>query len=145
MLKLRCSIMHRELQSRATPTVFCNLEVLQNLLWIILGKFWRTSKLQLLLLFYSCQPMYVHLQEADLLRLYSLYLDSNILQNVERWKDWLHIPGYDTILFMYRWKNSEDMCSQTSWYLWRRRTETFTKNCCMYHSLFCFISRSRDQ
>jgi len=49
----------RIMQSRATPNVCYNSDVLQNLLWIIHRNFWRTSKFQLLLLFYSCQPVYI--------------------------------------------------------------------------------------
>ena len=38
-----------------------------------------------------------------------------------------------------RWENSQDLCFKTSWYLRRRRIETFTQNCDKLNIKFYFI------
>lgn len=130
------------MQSRATPNVCYNLDVPQNLLWIIHRKFWRTFII--ILIFSAC----VCLQEADLLRLYSLYHDSNILQNVERWKDWLHAHGYYFVYVQMEelWRHvlSDQLVfmEKENWDIYQELLYVMS---IIIISLFCFISRSRDQ
>ena len=136
------------MQSRATPNVCYNLDVLQNLLWIIHRKFWRTFTLQLSLLFYPFQPMYVCRKQIYL----GYILCTTIATFFKMLKDekidytgtcpWLcHYFVYVQMEELWRHVLSDQLVfmEKENWDIYQELLYV------MSISLFCFISRSRDQ